>query len=132
MSVNDPIADMLTRIRNALRSGKETAVIPHSVLKSELARLLKREGFLLDCVAEKEKGHKVLRVQLKYGPGGVPVIRGLRRVSKPGLRQYVSANKIPLVLGGTAVAILSTSKGLMTDRDARAQRLGGEVLCYVW
>lgn len=132
MSVSDPIADMLTRIRNALKSGHDSVVVPHSVLHTEIARVLKREGYIRDFVAEKEKNHKVLRIQLKYGPDRTPVIRGLRRVSKPGRRFYTTVKDIPLVVGGLGIAILSTSKGILTDREARAQRVGGEVLCYVW
>lgn len=132
MSVCDPIADMLTRIRNALRAGQDAVVVPHSVLKGEIARVLKKEGFIADYVAEKQSGHKVLRIELKYGPDRTPVIRGLRRVSKPGLRQYATAKKVPLVVGGMGIAVLSTSRGIMTDREARAQKIGGEVLCYVW
>jgi small subunit ribosomal protein S8 len=132
MSVCDPIADMLTRVRNALKAGQDTAVVPHSALKSEIARVLKKEGFIADYVAEKQAGHKVLRIQLKYGPDREPVIRGLRRISRPGLRQYVTAKKVPLVVGGMGIAMLSTSKGIMTDREARAQKVGGEVICYVW
>lgn len=132
MSVCDPIADMLTRVRNALRAGHDAVVVPYSNLKSEIVRVMKREGFIQDFVAEKQAGHKVLRIQLKYGPDRMPVIRGLRRISKPSLRQYTVAKDIPLVVGGMGVAILSTSKGIMTDREARAQKLGGEVICYVW
>lgn len=132
MSLCDPIADMLTRIRNAHRAGLEMVQMPHSSLKSEVARVLKKEGFVADFVTEGQGGKKNLCVYLKYGPNQSPVIRGLRRVSKPGLRRYVSNKKIPRVVGGMGVAVLSTSKGVMTDRDARKAKLGGEVICYVW
>lgn len=132
MSLCDPIADMLTRVRNAHRAGLEMVQMPHSSLKSEIARVLKKEGFVADFVTEGQGGKKNLCVYLKYGPNQAPVIRGLRRVSKPGLRRYVSTKKIPRVVGGMGVAILSTSQGIMTDRDARKAKLGGEVICYVW
>ena len=132
MSVCDPISDMLTRIRNAGRAGLATAEMPHSKLKSEIARILKKEGFIADYVSEGQGGKKQLRVYMKYGAGRAPVIRGLRRISKPGLRRYADLKKTPRVVGGMGIAIISTSKGLMTDREMRQNRLGGEVLCYVW
>ncbi len=133
MSVCDPIADMLTRIRNAHRAGLEKVQMPYSTLKGELARVLKKEGFISDYVTEGHGGKKDLCVYLRYhGPEQAPVIRGLRRISKPGLRRYVSAKSIPRVVGGMGVAVLSTSKGVMSDREARAAKTGGEVLCYVW
>ncbi len=132
MSVCDPISDMLTRVRNATRAGLETVEMPHSVLKGEVARVLKKEGFISDLVTEGHGGKKTLRLYLRYGSDRTPVIRGLRRVSKPGLRQYAASAKIPRVIGGIGVAILSTSKGILTDREARTAKVGGEVLCYVW
>jgi small subunit ribosomal protein S8 len=132
MSMTDPIADMLTRIRNAVGSKHRRVDIPASRMKVEIARLLKESHFITDYkTLEGTDGKKVLRVALKYA-GGAPVIRELRRVSSPGLRQYVGATKIPRVRNGLGVAILSTSKGLMTDREARAQRTGGELLAFVW
>ena len=132
MSVSDPIADMLTRIRNASRAGLEVVQMPHSILKSEIARALKKEGFIADFVTEGHGGKKTLCIYMKYGVNQSPVIRGLRRVSRPGLRRYVSSKKVPRVVGGMGVAILSTSKGVLTDREARAEKTGGEVICYVW
>lgn len=132
MSQSDPIADMLTRIRNAARAGLDTVEMPHARLKGEIARLLKREGYIADYVAEVRDGKKVLRVYLKYTAGRVPVIRGLRRISKPGLRRYTASRAAPRVMSGMGVAILSTSKGILTDREVRAQGVGGEVLCHVW
>jgi small subunit ribosomal protein S8 len=132
MSVCDPIADMLTRIRNASRAGLETTEMPHSMMKAEIARIMKKEGFIKDYVTEGHGGKKNIRVYLKYGAGRTAIVRGLRRISKPGLRRYATAPKVPRVVGGMGVAILSTSRGIMTDRDARAARIGGEVLCYMW
>ena len=132
MSMNDPIADMLTRIRNAVGSKHRRVDIPASKLKTEIARLLKESNFITDYkTVETEEGKKVLRVALKYA-GGTPVIRELQRVSSPGLRRYVGAGEIPRVRNGLGVAILSTSQGLMTDRQARSARTGGELLAYVW
>ena len=132
MSVSDPIADMLTRIRNANRARLEVVQMPHSAMKSEIARVLKKEGFIKDFVTEGGGGKKNLRLHLKYGPGRAPVIRGLRRISKPGLRRYVQTTKVPRVVGGMGIAVLTTSQGIMTDREARAAKTGGEVICYVW
>ena len=132
MSMTDPIADMLTRIRNAVSAKHRRVDIPASKMKIEIARLLKETNFITDYkTLETEDGRKVLRVALKYA-GGTPVIRDLQRVSTPGLRQYVGASEIPRVRNGLGVAILSTSKGLMTDRQARSQRTGGELLAYIW
>ncbi|MFM8603171.1 MAG: 30S ribosomal protein S8 [Gemmatimonadota bacterium] len=132
MSLTDPIADMLTRIRNAVGSKHRRVDIPASKLKTEIARLLKESNFITDYkTVETEEGKKVLRVALKYA-GGTPVIRELQRVSSPGLRRYVGAGEIPRVRNGLGVAILSTSQGLMTDRQARSARTGGELLAYVW
>lgn len=132
MSMTDPIADMLTRIRNAVGSKHRRVDIPASKMKVEIARLLKETNFITDYkTLETAEGKKVLRVALKYA-GATPVIRELRRISSPGLRHYVGATEIPRVRNGLGVAILSTSKGLMTDREARAQRTGGELLAYIW
>lgn len=132
MSVCDPIADMLTRIRNASRAGLEVAQMPHSAMKSEIARVLKKEGFIADYVTEGHGGKKNLRVYLRYSAGRAPVIRGLKRISRPGLRRYAQAAKAPRVVGGMGIAILTTSQGILTDREARASKVGGEVLCYAW
>jgi small subunit ribosomal protein S8 len=132
MSMTDPIADMLTRIRNAVASKHRRVDMPTSKMKVEIARLLKQTNFITDYkTLETEDGRTVLRVALKYA-GGTPVIRELQRVSTPGLRQYVGAGEIPRVRNGLGVALLSTSQGLMTDREARAKRTGGELLAYIW
>jgi len=133
MSMTDPVADMLTRIRNACGSKHRRVDIPASKLKLEIARLLKENNFITDFrTVPSEAGRPLLRVVLKYAHGGHPVIRELRRVSSPGLRKYVAVGEIPRVRNGLGVAILSTSKGLMTDREARQQRTGGELLALVW
>ena len=132
MSMSDPIADMLTRIRNAQRAAHNTVEIPHSQLKSEVARILKREGYILDYTTEGHENKRLLRLYLKYVAEEEPAIRGLKRVSKPGLRRYVGARQVPRVLGGLGIAILSTSRGLVTDREARKQGIGGEVMCQIW
>ena len=131
-TVTDPIADMLTRIRNSSMAEHEKVDIPASKLKVRLAELLKEEGFIKNFRLIEDRKQGILRVYLKYGPGQERVITGLRRVSKPGRRQYVGADKIPSVLGGIGVAILSTPRGVLTDRESRRLRVGGEVLCYVW
>lgn len=132
MNVTDPISDMLTRVRNASSARLEVAKIPHSKMKAELARILKQEGFIADFKAEQEAARRYLNIRLRYGQDRQPVIRGLRRISKPGLRRYVSVGDIPRVLGGMGVAVLSTSRGILTDREARRAKLGGEVICYIW
>ena len=133
MSMTDPVADMLTRIRNACGSKHRRVDIPASKLKVEIARLLKENNFIQDFrTVATENGRPVLRVVLKYAHGGHPVIRELKRVSSPGLRKYVAVAEIPRVRNGLGVAILSTSQGLMTDREARAKRTGGELLAVVW
>jgi small subunit ribosomal protein S8 len=130
--VTDPIADMLARIRNSSLAEHEKVDIPASRLKVRLAELLKDEGFIKNYRVIEDKKQGTLRVYLKYGPGQERVITGLRRVSKPGRRQYVGADRIPNVLGGMGVAILSTPRGVLPDREARKLKVGGEVLCYVW
>ncbi|MCK5675643.1 MAG: 30S ribosomal protein S8 [Verrucomicrobia bacterium] len=132
MVLTDPIADMLTRIRNANMAEKKIVQMPHSKMKSEIARLLKSEGFIKDYTMENEDGKSVLNIFLKYTVEREPIILGLRRISKPSCRKYVASDEVPRVLGGIGVAILSTSSGVMTDNDARQQKVGGEVLCYVW
>jgi small subunit ribosomal protein S8 len=130
--VTDPIADMLARIRNGSMAEHEKVDIPASKLKLRIAELLKEEGFIKNFRLIEDRKQGILRIYLKYGPGQERVITGLRRVSKPGRRLYVAADKIPSVLGGMGVAILSTPRGVMPDREARRQRVGGEVLCFVW
>jgi len=128
--MTDPIADMLTRIRNASRALLPEVEVPHSKLKEGIARLLQQEGYIADCAVEAQP-RKKLRLKLKY-QGRKGVIVGLRRVSRPGLRRYVAATEVPRVLGGLGVAILSTPRGVLTGTEARHQNVGGEVLCYVW
>ncbi len=130
---SDPIADLLTRIRNASRAEHEKVDIPASRLKVRMAEILKDEGFIKNFrVLDDDKKQGTLRVYLKYGPGNDKVISGLVRVSTPGRRVYVSHDKIPSILGGMGVALVSTSRGVLTDREARKERVGGEVLAYVW
>jgi small subunit ribosomal protein S8 len=131
MSLSDPIADMLTRVRNAHMGGLEVVEMPHSKLKAEVTRVLKREGYITDYVVEGGT-QKVLRLYLKYTDEHEPAIRGIQRESKPGLRRYVNTAGIKPVLGGLGVAILSTSAGVMSDKEARKKHVGGEVLCSVW
>ena len=133
MNVTDPVADMLTRVRNALNAGHTTVNVPASKMKVEIARILKQEGFINDYKVEGETAKdKAIVIELKFGPEGQKVITGLKRISKPGLRVYARNGAVPRVLNGLGIAIISTSKGLMTDRDARKAGLGGEVVAYVW
>ncbi len=132
MNVTDPIADFLTRIRNANLALKTDVSVPYSRLKAEVAGVLRREGYIADFYAEKKEGGKqVLRIQLKI-VGKERAIVGIKRVSKPGLRTYVRAKDVPRVLGGMGISILTTSRGIMTGREARKANVGGEVLAYVW
>ncbi len=132
MSMTDPIADMLTRIRNANMVGHPSVEMPSSKLKVELAKLLKEEGFISDYNVKEVGKFKVLEITLKYDAKNKPIISELERISKPGLRSYSKAKNLPQVLGGMGIAIVSTSKGLLTDRKARKENIGGEVLCYVY
>jgi small subunit ribosomal protein S8 len=129
---SDPIADLLTRIRNASRAEHEKVDIPASKMKLRVTEVLKEEGFVKNFRLIEDSKQGVLRVYLKYGPGGEKIISGLVRVSRPGRRVYVGKDKVPHILGGMGVAIVSTSRGIMTDRETRKQQLGGEVLAYVW
>ena len=129
---SDPIADFLTRIRNASRAEHEKVDIPSSKLKVRIAEILKDEGFIKNFRVLEDDKQNTLRVYLKYGAGNEKMISGLVRVSRPGRRVYVGKDKIPTILGGMGVAILSTSRGVMTDRESRRQQVGGEVLAYVW
>ena len=129
--VNDPIADMLTRIRNAIMARHDSVVIPLSKAKVSIAKILKDEGFIVDYAIVKGETHRFIKVTLKY-IDSQPIILGLERVSKPGLRLYVRRGEIPRVYGGLGIAILSTSKGISVGRDAWRRNLGGELLCYVW
>jgi small subunit ribosomal protein S8 len=128
----DPIADMLTRIRNANAVSHPTVDLPSSKLKVALAKLLKEEGFISDYSEKAEGSFKTLSITLKYDEQNKPVISSLKRVSKPGLRSYCKAKNLPQVLGGLGIAVVSTSKGLLTDRKARKENLGGEILCYIY
>jgi len=133
MSMTDPIADMLTRIRNACGSKHRRVDMPLSNMKLEIARILKENNFIQDYkTLETDEGRRILRVILRYAQGGQPVIRELQRVSTPGLRKYVGATEIPRVRNGLGMAILSTSQGLMSDRQARQARTGGELLAFIW
>ena len=132
MRLTDPVADMLARIRNAIRARHQKVDIPASKLKTEIARILKEEGFIANFKPSEEEGHKVLRVYLKYGNNNEAVISNLARVSRPGCRVYVGQTDIPRVLGGLGINILTTPKGVMTGRDAHKEHLGGDILCRVW
>jgi small subunit ribosomal protein S8 len=134
MTMTDPIADMLTRLRNANSAQFDTVKMPGSKLKESLAAILEREGFIAGYTVRQDpnKPGTTLEITLKYSTERTRTIEGIKRVSKPGLRIYAKADGMPRVLGGMGVAVLSTSKGLMTDREARKRHLGGEVLCYVW
>jgi small subunit ribosomal protein S8 len=133
MSMTDPVGDMLTRIRNASRAGHEKVVIPGSKLKERIASVLKDEGYIKEVVVHKTDGKSgEITLLLKYGPNREPAITEIRRVSKPGLRRYVPSADIPRVLNGMGVAILSTSKGIMVDREAKKQNVGGELICTVF
>ncbi len=130
--VTDPIADMLVRIKNASKAKHAYAEMPSSKMKVQIAEILKREGFIEDYQLIESNPFNVLRVKLRYTKDKQQIIKGIRKISKPGLKVYVKKDEVPRVLGGLGIAIISTSKGLLTDREARARGLGGEVICYVW
>ena len=130
--VTDPIADMLTRIRNANQMRYKEVEVPASKMKLEIARILKEEGFINDYKVKKNNVQNIIVLSLKYGQNKERVITGLKRISKPGLRVYAKATELPRVLNGLGIAIISTSKGVMTDKNARTESLGGEVLAYIW
>lgn len=132
MSMTDPVADMLTRIRNANMAHTELLEMPSSKLKANIAEILKQEGYIRDFVVEPTTPQATLKLALKFAKDRERVLTGIRRISKPGLRVYAKADELPRVLGGLGVAIVSTSKGLLTDRDARKAGVGGEILAYVW
>ncbi|MBI5661598.1 MAG: 30S ribosomal protein S8 [Ignavibacterium album] len=131
MAVTDPIADFLTRIRNASKARLLRVDIPASKMKIQIAEILKNEKYIHDYQIIEDNKQYILRIQLKYR-GGIPAISGLKRVSKPGLRVYKPAEQLPRVLNGLGTAVISTSKGLLTDKQARSQSVGGEVICYIW
>lgn len=132
MAMTDPIADMLTRIRNANSVNHEKVEIPGSKIKTAIAEVLKQEGFIKDFNFTEDNKQGILTVWLKYGPSREKVITGIQRISRPGLRQYAKRRELPRVLGGLGIAIISTSKGIMSDKHARKAGLGGEVIAYVW
>ena len=132
MSMSDPLADMLTRIRNAVMVKFDTVEMPKSNVKVNVAKVLKDEGYIVGYAVNDEGPQGTLTIDLKYGPNGEAVITGIKRVSKPGLRQYAKAGAIPKVLNGLGIAVVSTSKGIVADRVAREQNTGGEMLCEVW
>lgn len=132
MSMNDPIADMLTRVRNANSAGHDTVSMPSSKKLVDIARIMKEEGYIQDYVVEPNTPRDTLVITLKYGTKKARVIRGIRRISKPGLRIYAGKDDLPRVLGGLGTAIISTSNGVMADRDARKKGIGGEVIAYIW
>lgn len=132
MIVTDPIADMLTRVRNALTIKRETVEVPASKTKNAIAEILFNEGYIEKYELVDDGKYKSIKLTLKYGPNGEKVIQGLKRISKPGLRVYAECKDIPLVLNGLGIAIVSTNKGIMTDKEARRQNVGGEVLAFVW
>ncbi|CCI84160.1 30S ribosomal protein S8 [Corynebacterium otitidis] len=132
MTMSDPIADMLSRVRNANHAHHESVSMPSSKIKANIADILKQEGYITDYSVDEAKVGNTLTIELKYGDQRDEAITGLRRVSKPGLRVYAKANELPEVLGGLGVAIISTSRGLLTDRQASEKGVGGEVLAYVW
>lgn len=132
MVMTDPIADFLTRIRNANMVKHEVLEVPASKIKRDIAEILKNEGFVRDVEYIDDDKQGIIRVFLKYGKGNERVISGIRRISKPGLRSYVKADAVPKVLNGLGIAILSTSEGVITDKEARAKKIGGEVIAYIW
>ena len=132
MTMTDPIADMLTRIRNANTVGHETVEIPASKMKKALAEILKEEGYITDFDVIEDDKQGMIKVTMKYGSNKERVISGIKKISKPGLKVYAKANEVPKVLGGLGIAIISTSKGIVSDKEARKLGVGGEVICYVW
>jgi small subunit ribosomal protein S8 len=132
MIVTDPIADLLTRVRNALTAKHDGCVVPHSTMKQSITQILKDEGYIADFELVESNGHKDIKITFKYGQKYERVITNLKRISKPGLRVYCGYQELPKVLDGLGVAVISTSKGVMSDRSARKNKIGGEVLCYIW
>lgn len=132
MVMSDPIADMLTRIRNANTVRHETVEVPSSKIKQQIVEILKKEGFIRDAEYIDDNKQGIIRIFLKYGANNERVITGLKKISKPGLRVYAKSTELPKVLGGLGIAIISTSQGVLTDKEARQSKTGGEVLCYVW
>ncbi|MEI6531214.1 MAG: 30S ribosomal protein S8 [Chlamydiota bacterium] len=131
-TTSDPISDLLTRIRNALKAQHRFIELPSSNMNFRIAEILREQGFVENVMVKEEDGRKVMRIMLKYGLNRTPVINSLKRMSKPGLRRYVSSKKIPLVCGGLGISIVSTSHGVMAGHEARGKKLGGELICLVW
>lgn len=132
MSMSDPVADMLTKIRNGIMGSHDTVDVPSSRLRINIAKILKSEGFVKNYKVTSDKGHGIIKIFLRYDENGEPIVSGLKRVSKPSCRVYAKSDKIPLVQNGFGINILSTSKGVMTDKQARKMKLGGEILCAIW
>ncbi len=132
MSMSDPVADMLTKIRNGIMGSHDTVDVPSSRLRINIAKILKSEGFVKNYKVTSDKGHGIIKIFLRYDENGEPIIGGLKRVSKPSCRVYAKNDKIPLVQNGFGINILSTSKGVMTDKQARKMKVGGEILCAIW
>ena len=132
MTMTDPVADMLTRIRNANTAGHSSVEIPASKMKKNIAEILVKEGYIRSYEVTEDDKQGIIKVQMKYGADKQKVISGIKRISKPGLKVYAKSNEVPKVLGGLGVAIISTSNGLITDKEARSLGVGGEVICYVW
>ena len=132
MTTSDPIADMLTRMRNALMVRRDSVLMPTSKMKLAIAKILKDEGFINDFELVKDKNHKSIKISLKYVSKNQPAMTGMERISKPGLRVYVERGEIPRVYGGLGIAIVSTPNGVMTGKQAWHQKVGGEILCYIW
>ena len=132
MTMTDPIADMLTRIRNANTVGHETVEIPASKMKKSISEILKEEGYIEDFDIIDDNKQGIIKITMKYGANKEKVITGIKKISKPGLKVYAKANDVPRVLGGLGIAIISTSKGVVSDKEARKMGVGGEVICYVW
>ena len=132
MTMTDPIADMLTRIRNANSAGHKTVEVPASKIKKSIAEILKEEGYISGFEVKEDGKQGVIDIEMKYGPENEKVITGIKKISKPGLKVYAKANEVPRVLGGLGIAIISTSNGVISDKKARELGVGGEVICYVW
>ena len=132
MSMTDPVADLLTRVRNAVLTSKKSVKIPYSGLKKNICRVLKEQGFITEYLPEMEGTKAILRVELKYGPDGEQVLRHIRRISKPGRRVYTSVEKMPEVLNGLGISVISSSKGVISSLEAKKMKIGGEILCEVW
>lgn len=132
MTMTDPIADMLTRIRNAQKAGHSTVTVPASRMKKQILDILKNEGYIAEYETTEERGKKSLTIQLKYDKYGSPVIHSIERISKPGIRRYVSYSEVKPVMGGMGISVLTTNKGIITNREAKKLKIGGELICRIW